>query len=229
MDIFVYSDESGVFDKVHNDYFVYGGLIFLGRESMIRAGRKYSHVEEIIRTNGNYTADEELKATRITNSEKGKLYRSLNNEIKFGAIVKQEKISDGIYSNKKSKQRYLDYVYKMALKSAFKRLISLKYIKADEVESIHVFCDEHTTATNGRYELREALEQELKIGTTNFKYAAFYPPIFKDLKNVNVKYCDSKTTLLIKAADIVANRIYYNVCNDNMRIKSKKMFLKTFP
>lgn len=92
-----------------------------------------------------------------------------------------------------------------------------------------MFCDEHTTATNGRYELREALEQELKIGTTNFKYAAFYPPIFKDLKNVNVKYCDSKTTLLIKAADIVANRIYYNVCNDNMRIKSKKMFLKTFP
>lgn len=83
MDIFVYSDESGVFDKVHNDYFVYGGLIFLGRESMIQAGRKYSHVEEVIRINGNYTANEELKATRITNSEKGKLYRSLNNEIKF--------------------------------------------------------------------------------------------------------------------------------------------------
>ena len=27
MRIFIYSDESGVFDKKHNDIFVYGGLI----------------------------------------------------------------------------------------------------------------------------------------------------------------------------------------------------------
>lgn len=31
MDIFVYSDESGVFDVKHNDYFVFGGLILLGK------------------------------------------------------------------------------------------------------------------------------------------------------------------------------------------------------
>lgn len=196
---------------------------------MITAGRKYSHAEQIVRINGCYSKDEELKATRITNAEKGKLYRSLNNEIKFGAIVKQCKISDGVFWDKKSKQRYLDYVYKMALKNAFKRLISLKRINPGEIKSIHVFCDEHTTATNGRYELREALEQEFKIGTLNFRYASFYPPIFTSLKNVDVKYCDSKTTLLIKAADIVANRIYYNACNNNIEVKSKKIFLKVFP
>ena len=27
MEIYVYSDESGVFDKVHNELFVFGGLI----------------------------------------------------------------------------------------------------------------------------------------------------------------------------------------------------------
>lgn len=32
MSIFVYADESGVFDREHNDVFVFGGLIFLGRE-----------------------------------------------------------------------------------------------------------------------------------------------------------------------------------------------------
>ena len=31
MDIFVYSDESGVFDVSHNEYFVFGGLILLGK------------------------------------------------------------------------------------------------------------------------------------------------------------------------------------------------------
>ena len=32
MNIFVYSDESGVFDNKHNDFFVFGGLIILGTE-----------------------------------------------------------------------------------------------------------------------------------------------------------------------------------------------------
>ncbi len=31
MDLYIYSDESGVFDKAHNEIFVYGGLIFLGK------------------------------------------------------------------------------------------------------------------------------------------------------------------------------------------------------
>ena len=29
MNIFVYADESGVFDRIHNDVFVFGGLIGL--------------------------------------------------------------------------------------------------------------------------------------------------------------------------------------------------------
>ena len=33
MNIYVYSDESGVFDKVHNDIFVFGGLIMLETSS----------------------------------------------------------------------------------------------------------------------------------------------------------------------------------------------------
>lgn len=33
MNIYVYSDESGVFDKEHNEYFVFGGLILLEQET----------------------------------------------------------------------------------------------------------------------------------------------------------------------------------------------------
>ena len=32
MDLFIYSDESCVFDKAHKEIFVYGGVIFLGKE-----------------------------------------------------------------------------------------------------------------------------------------------------------------------------------------------------
>lgn len=33
MDVYVYSDESGVFDSVHNDYFVFGGIIFFDKKN----------------------------------------------------------------------------------------------------------------------------------------------------------------------------------------------------
>ena len=46
MNIFVYGDESGVFDKEHNDIFVFGGLIFLNRESRDEEYRKFIHAEK---------------------------------------------------------------------------------------------------------------------------------------------------------------------------------------
>lgn len=49
MDLFIYSDESGVFDKVHNEIFVYGGLIFLSKEEKDDYNRKYLTAEKAIR------------------------------------------------------------------------------------------------------------------------------------------------------------------------------------
>lgn len=43
MDIFVYSDESGVFDVDHNDIFVFGGIILLGKGAKDDCARKYAH------------------------------------------------------------------------------------------------------------------------------------------------------------------------------------------
>lgn len=74
---------------------------------------------------------------------------------------------------------------------------------------MYVFVDEHTTATNGIYELREGLEQEFKSGTYNMSYDKFFPPLFRKLKSLDLKYCNSATTPLIRAADIVANKLYY--------------------
>ena len=45
MNIFVYSDESGVLDKAHNDIFVFGGIVFLSKDERDIAARKYSAAE----------------------------------------------------------------------------------------------------------------------------------------------------------------------------------------
>jgi hypothetical protein len=223
MNIFIYSDESGVFDKVHNDYFVFGGLILIDSEAKEKWARKYSHVEKVLRTNKGVSTDYELKATQITNKEKGELFRSLNECYKFGVIIREQDVLDRIYHSKKDKQRYLDYAYKIAVKRALKDLIDKKLIDPETVERLYFYADEHTTATNGRYELSEALEQEFKSGTYNYKYDKFYPPIFTKMQSVSFEYCNSQTKLLIRAADIVANKIYYLARNNKFsEIKNLK-------
>ena len=179
MNIYVYSDESGVFDKEHNDYFVFAGLICIGTNEKEIWSRKYSAVEKTLRKSKGVKLDYELKATKITNSEKGKLFRSLNNCYKFGVVIREKNVLDRIYYSKKDKQRYLDYAYKIAVKRAFENLINIKSLDPNQVERIYFYVDEHTTATNGRYELQE------------------------------LQYCNSESRLLVRAADIVANKIYY--------------------
>lgn len=214
MDIYVYSDESGVFDVKHNSLFVFGGLLFFGKEDKDVFTRKYSHAETVLRNNKSVEKGYELKAIKISNTEKYQLLRSMNNVYKFGVVIHQEKIRPEIFDNKKSKQRYLDYAYKIALKKALKTLALRGVYKKEDVDKIHIFVDEHSTATDGRYELREAVEQELKIGTFNDNYNHFFPPLFPKASGVDLQYCDSSKFLLVRSADIVANHLFYRATND---------------
>ena len=213
MNIYIYSDESGVFDYLHNDIFVFGGLIFLSKEEKDIASRKYIHAESKIRSK--YSVGQELKACIVKNQDKGKLYRSLNNYHKFGVVVKQKELQKHIFDCPKSKQRYLDYAYKIAVKSCLNRMIQENLIIPSEVKNMYFYVDEHTTATNGRYELQEGLLEEFKRGTFNWKWDKFYPPLFSNLCSLDVRFCDSITKTLIRSADIVANNIYYKAVKEN--------------
>ncbi len=46
MDLFIYSDESGVFDKAHNEIFVYGGLIFMEKQQKDEYIRRHLTAEK---------------------------------------------------------------------------------------------------------------------------------------------------------------------------------------
>lgn len=228
MNILVFTDESGVFDKTHNDIYVYGGLVFLNRSTKEICARKYIAAEKCIRGD-KYLVTDELKACRVTNKEKSKLFRSLNQYTKFGVVIKQDYIMDRIFESKKDKQRYLDYAYKIGLKRCFENLISDGSIIVNEVENIYIYADEHTTATNGRYELKEGLEQEFKNGTYNYKYDKFFPPLFPRMTGISLEFCNSEQRTLIRAADIVANRIYTQAIRNNLDDIRDKVILTCLP
>ena len=182
MNLYIYSDESGVFDCNHEDYFVFGGLICFGKEQKETLTRMYSHVESVLRENKQFqNRNIELKASNLTNAQKGKIYRGLNKAFKFSVVIKLKSLNQNIFENKKHKQRYMDFAYKMVLKKCFQTLINYNCISSNEIENIIVCVDEHTTATDGLYELKENLLREFKIGTFNPTYLTYFDPIFPKL------------------------------------------------
>lgn len=209
MEIYIYSDESGVFDKAYNRYFVFGGILFLSKEDRDVCARKYIKAEKDVKESMQLAKNQEAKAAVIDNKYKNKLFRALNNQYRFGVIVDQQKLLDRIFASKKDKQRYQDYAYKIAVKRLLEKLIHEGTIIPEKVETLTFYVDEHTTATNGCYELREGLEQEFKSGTYNYQFSRFFPPIFPTLKSLNLQYCNSGKKVLIRAADIIANKVFY--------------------
>ena len=86
MNLFVYSDESGVFDQANQKYFVFGGIILLSKAEKDNISRKFIAVENEIRKKKNVG---ELKASRLDGKQKRRLFGTLNGTIKWGVVVNQ--------------------------------------------------------------------------------------------------------------------------------------------
>ena len=99
MDIYVYSDESGVFDRQHNEYFVFGGLVALSYSEADEATRRYQHAEKLIKAKEGLANDDEAKACCLSNSGKSKLFRSLNNFHKVGVVIHQNRVNPNIFGS----------------------------------------------------------------------------------------------------------------------------------
>lgn len=208
MHLFVYADESGTLDPIHNEYYTFGGLILIGKEQRIEASNRYLKAERALRAaHPELSHIKELKAKSLGNKARSSLFRSLNKFQKFGVVIEQKRLYSYIWEPKKTRQRFLDFAFKIGLKRALQDMMNNGVINASEIEYLHVIMDEHTTATDGRYELRESLEIEFRFGMTNFEHMTHFPPIFPNMKSVEVDMRDSSTTPLVRSADIVANRM----------------------
>lgn len=110
------------------------------------------------------------------------------------------------------------------------RLIASGVLNPADVDNIYIRFDEHTTATDGRYELKEGIEEEFKYGTYNFSYNTFHKPIFPGMKgSVQLEFRDSQTDALIRASDIIANHAFYHVVSGKSHELGGKLYVVRFP
>lgn len=206
-DVFFFFDDSGVLHKKEpSGYFVYAGYVFTNREDMENAKRMYINANKKIKQQHNLKG--ELKAANLPNKHKRALYNCVKEHDSVSILVDISKIYDYILEDKKSICRYKDYILKRCVKGKLVNLIETEKISSKEDITLHIFIDEQLTATNGYYDLRDSIREELQYGIINFNYGTKHSHVFDSKVIVNVQYCDSSKNYLIQASDILANRIW---------------------
>ncbi len=233
--IYIYSDESGTFDYKHCKYFVYGGVVFLSKKEKNLATREYLSIEREIRKRKERfnNPEEEIKASKLNNASKRRLLGVYKRCIcyPFAIVIHSPSLKqkENIAKSTKTKQRYLDWAYKIGIKKVLEELINKGEINPNSDNQIRFFMDEHQSATDGRYELQEALDAELNIGTFNYDWMKFYGPIFPNKRaQIICEFCDSKTNVMIRLADIIANYAWHKSLSDKKQDLIENGFITKF-
>lgn len=228
-EIIFFFDDSGVLHRNEpSGYFVYAGYVFTDREILETAKRKYIHVNKKLKKS--LGRIDELKAANLPVNHKRALFNVLREYDSIAAAVEIEKVYDHILADKKSICRYKDYVLKRTVKEKIIQLISDGNISKNEDIKIMIYIDMQLTATNGYYDLRDSITEELQYGIANFDYGIIHPRLFNSNVTVNIQYCDSQFNYMIQASDILANRIWtsYRTKKESLR-KIDSHIALTFP
>lgn len=226
---FFFFDDSGVLHKNElSGYFVYAGYVFTNRNELDSAKRKYIHANKMLKNA--LCVSTELKASNLVPKHKRSLYNSVKDYRSVAAVVEISRLYDYVIENKKSICRYKDYILKRCIKNELELMITDGILSKNEDITISIYIDEQLTATNGYYDLRDSIKEELKHGIINFNYGISYPNVFDANVEVIIHYCDSSTNYMIQASDILANRIWtsYRINNRKLRMKDNQTIL-TFP
>lgn len=223
--IYIYLDDSGV---LHNNekYFVYAGYLFFGKKERDDARRQYRTLSDKIKRS--IDGCEEVKSYGLKPKHKRSLNRVLNKYESLSVCVDIKRVYDHILSEKKSIHRYKDYVLKRCIKGKFMELIRRGLLNPNEDVYLILNIDEQPTSTNGYYDLRSSILEELKYGIRNFDYGITHQPILYGNFNIDVFFRDSKRDYLIQASDILANSIWCSHVfrNPHLRNKTNHFYLQ---
>lgn len=166
------------------------------------------------------------------NMLKPKHNRQLMNYIKkysvICCIINNDKVYPNIKNNTASRGRFLDYSLKLLIKQVIKSLIKEERINPNLPIKLIINIDEQTTKTNGYYNLRDGIIEELKYGIFNYNYGFFNVPIVNSDLDVEVCYQKSEKSYLIQASDLVAGtvrRLYLNNMDNSLEFSKRIEFV----
>ena len=201
---------------------IYAGLVFTSKKEKDKFITQYRSIvkemkckyckEDVAICNSNKLCPE-LKHNML----KPKHNRQLMNYIKkysiLCCVINNDKVYSNIKDNTASRGRFLDYSLKLLIKQTIKGLIKENRVDPNVPIKLIVNIDEQTTKTNGYYNLKDGIIEELKYGIFNYNYGIYNTPIVNSELEVNVCYQKSEKSYLIQASDLIAGtvrRLYLN-------------------
>lgn len=209
-EIYINLDDSGKLTKKEK-ISVYAGVIFLSKEEKDKFITQYRKIINEIKcsycgqTKGSCTKKcKEIKNTNIQKGHKRRVMNYLKNYYKIALVIDNSKVYKSIIANKSSKGRYIDYTIRRLIKSTIEKLIIDKKIDPNKNVRLIINIDEQSTKSNGYYNLKDGLIEELTKGISNFNYDVIYPKILYGKLEILLSYQDSGKSYLVQASDLIA-------------------------
>lgn len=192
---------------------VYGGIVFLSKKEKDKFITQYKSIISEIKCNYCKNINKcnkkcpEIKNTNIKPSDKRRIMNYIKKYYIIGLITKNYEIYDHIKDSKAAKGRFIDYSIRRLIKEIIKNLIELKKINPYSPIRLIVNIDEQSTKSNGYYNLRDGLIEELKYGIINYNYGRKLLPIIYSNLEIRLSYQDSGKSYVVQAADLLAGTI----------------------
>lgn len=211
-EIYINLDDSG---KLTNKELisVYGGIVFLSKTEKDKFITQYKSIINDIKCkyclNKNYCNKKcpEIKNTNIKPTDKRRIMNYLKKYYIVGLIIKNNEVYNHIKENKAAKGRFTDYAIRRLIKEIIKNLIDMKKINPLNAIKLIINIDEQSTKSNGYYNLKDGLIEELKYGIINYNYGKVLKPIIYGDLDIKISYQDSGKSYVVQAADLLAGTI----------------------
>ena len=233
-EIYINLDDSGKLTRKEK-VSVYAGIVFLSKQEKDKFITQYRKIINEIQCG--YCKEnkkecskhcKEIKNTNIKNSHKRRIMNYIKKYYKVALIIDNSKVYNYIIDNKPSKGRYIDYTIRRLIKSTIEELIKSKKINPYKNIRLIINIDEQTTKSNGYYNLKDGLTEELLHGISNFNYDKVYKNILYRKLEINLSYQDSGKSYLVQAADLIAGttrRVAKNNIENNINIQENLDFI----
>lgn len=212
--IYIYMDDSGKL-STKEKISVFAGIAFLDKAKKDTFARKYKSI--IKQINCSYCHDKkeqcnhshcpEIKSLNIEDKHKRRIINLCKEHCTYAVIINNAEVYSNILSSKAGKGRYTDYAQKRIIKQLIIDLISNGKLNPNENLDIIINIDQQSTKSNGYYNLKESIDEELSRGIINYDYGFVHKAIIYGKLNIAVNYLDSKKVYGIQAADIIAGQV----------------------
>lgn len=212
--IYINIDDSGKM-STKEKIAVYGGIVFLDKKEKDKFITQYKSIINEIKckycnlniNNCNGLNCPELKHSNLKNGDIRRIINYIKKYMVIACVINNSKIYGHIMNNKAAKGRYSDYALRRTIKGIIINLIRDERIDAKKPLKIILNIDEQSTKSNGYYNLKDGLMEELKYGIINFNYGKKHEPVIFGKLDIELTYQKSDKSYVVQAADLVAGTV----------------------